>query len=123
MDGKGCGGLKVQTRTKMEFDCTQSGCQETVLSVDTSQVRTLTVSKDGTARCPAGWIVTSVTCQESCKSFELTCAPPPSNSPWYLSGGRSYSPWFNGKTGSAMGSFPGDRSGVCQWRLVSGEEL
>eukprot|EP00439_Symbiodinium_sp_Y106_P055325 s215_g7.t1 len=104
VDGKGCGGLKVQTRTKMEFDCTQSGCQETVLSVDASQVRTLTVSKDGTARCPAGWIVTSVTCQESCKSFELTCAPPPSNSPWYLSGGRSYSPWFNGKTGSAMGS-------------------
>ncbi|CAJ1394070.1 unnamed protein product, partial [Effrenium voratum] len=104
VDKQGCANLKVQTRSTMDWKCSSSGCQNANLAPDQTQHAQLLVTSDGAARCPAGWVMVRIECKDDCKTFQVECRPPSPGSPWYLSGGRSYTPWFNGETGSAMGS-------------------
>jgi len=105
----GCGGIAMQTRTTAEYACSShreqnNGCQTATLSLSQADQITINVGNDGAVNCPAGWLVTSIACVDSCKSFALTCAPPQLDSGWFLSGGRTWSSWFNGNSDSAMGS-------------------
>eukprot|EP00930_Biecheleria_cincta_P072181 TRINITY_DN5961_c0_g1_i4.p1 TRINITY_DN5961_c0_g1~~TRINITY_DN5961_c0_g1_i4.p1 ORF type:complete len:1097 (-),score=146.27 TRINITY_DN5961_c0_g1_i4:379-3603(-) len=109
----GCSSLMVQTRTQTWYNCGTS-CNVLDLNVMATGHKDVTVSKDGDARCPAGWMVVNIVCVDSCKSLKLTCAPPTIDSPWFLSGTRTYSPWFNGNEGSAMAT--------CGQSLVIGAE-
>jgi len=100
----GCGGIAAQTRSVTKYACDSRTCQEAQLEMSQADQVTITVGEDGNVNCPAGWLVTSVVCVDNCRSFQLTCNPPLLDSGWFLSGGRTHSGWFNGNSGSAMGT-------------------
>eukprot|EP00931_Biecheleriopsis_adriatica_P033384 TRINITY_DN19381_c0_g1_i1.p1 TRINITY_DN19381_c0_g1~~TRINITY_DN19381_c0_g1_i1.p1 ORF type:complete len:542 (+),score=78.65 TRINITY_DN19381_c0_g1_i1:26-1627(+) len=131
----GCTGIAMQTRQFAQYSCGAHsagarcrfengvakcndnrdakdaglGCKQIDLRVSAAgaNVTKVNVSNEGTARCPAGFFVGNITCLNGCKSFELTCVPPPKEAAWFLSGGRTLSSWFNGGANgpqSAMGT-------------------
>jgi len=101
----GCSSLTSQYREKALFDCGSRGCNQTDLGlVSAGTPVTLTAWEGQEARCPLGFLAVRLRCVSDCAGVEIQCAAPSRGAPWYLSGNRYASPWFDGETGSGMAS-------------------
>jgi len=102
-DIEGCSGFRLKVRSKAAFDCSQYKCSSHDM-VLTSEKIEFELSSSGVAECPHGWVIVDLKCKDDCQEVSVVCAPPDTTSAWFVSGQTTYTPWFSGESGAAMGS-------------------